>query len=123
MIMEKKRLTFYEGLILGSNAYFLAIGVISFILRLIIGGFFTYWAFSMMVIFGAQLWYKNRMINLISGIVMIAASIFFSLEFMSMGLQSGFNVFIAAISVISIIGIILSGVLIFSYTRLSFQDK
>ena len=121
--MGKRQWTFYEGLIFGANAYFMVIGLASFVLRLIFGGFFTYWAFSMLVVFAAQLYYKNRMINLISGILMLAASIFFSLEFMSMGYQSGFNIFIGGIAAVAIVGILLSGALIFSYTRLSFMNN
>ena len=120
--MEQKRITFYEGLIYTAYSYFILLGLAWTVMSYYWGGMISYGAIMFVALCAVQAWFKNKLANLILGIITLAASIFITLEFLLKGLKSGFNVFIGSMTALSVLGIILSGILIFSYTKLSFKD-
>ncbi len=120
--MEKKKLSAYEVLVYIAYAYFILLGSIDLVLSYLWGGVFSYLAFFVVVVFAMQAWHKHKLINLILGVLVLACSIFATLEFLAKGHKIGFNFFVGVMSGISIGGILMGGILIFSYTKLSFKD-
>ncbi len=120
--MEKQKLSSYEKLVYVAYGYFILLGVIDLLLSFLWGGFFNYWAFIALAVFGIQAWYKHKVANLILGVLTLTGSIFATLEFLSKGHKSGFNFFVNVMTGVSVVGLIMSVILIFSYTKLSFKD-
>ncbi len=121
--MEKKKMSFYELLVYIAYAYFILLGVIDIILSFLWGGIISYVALFVVAVFGVQAWHRHKLLNLILGVLALACSIFATLEFLSKGHKIGFNFFVGVMSGISIGGILMGGILIFSYTKLSFKDR
>jgi hypothetical protein len=66
---------------------------------------------------------NNRIVNLIVGILLLLASIFGTLDFIAWGGNAGFDIFIKTMIGVGFLSVAASVVLIFSFLRLSFEDK
>jgi len=121
--MPKTEVTFYERLVYVVYGYFILLAAAWLILSFLFGKFFNLWAFFTLAIFIVQAYYKHRLTNLIVGILGLAVSIFWLLEFTFLGQQAGYNLFVAVMLGAFILSLISSGILIFSYTKLSFKDR
>jgi hypothetical protein len=120
--MAKQKLSVYEVMVYVAYAYFILLGGIDLILSYLWGGVFSYIGFFVVAVFALQAWHKHKLLNLILGVLALACSIFASLEFLSKAHKIGFNFFVGVMSGISLGGILMGIVLIFSYTKLSFKD-
>lgn len=95
-----------------------------FATSLLVGGYLNYIALITLLAFIAQAYYKHRVANLIFGILILPASIFWALQFVWEGGKNGFDAFISIMSILSVISIVLSVILLFSYMKQSFNtDK
>lgn len=66
---------------------------------------------------------NNRIVNLIAGILLLLVAIFYTLNFIAWGGKAGFDIFIKVMIFVSFLSVAASVVLIFSFLRLSFEDK
>lgn len=121
--MAAKKTGVYQILVYIAYAYFM-----------IISGFWLYANFDknhniqplaliIFITFAAQYYFKNKIGNLIIGVITLAISIFIFLETCSVNdlFKKGaqFDPWVKALLSISGLGIILSGILIFSYMMLN----
>ena len=120
--MKKNGITFYEGLVFVAYGYYILLGFSWFLASFIWGGFFNYWAFATILIFGVQAYFRQKLTNLILGILTFGLAIFSALQFTWMGSKTGYDLFVNIMLGVSILSIIISGILIFSYLKLSFND-
>jgi hypothetical protein len=87
---------------------------------------FNYQAFMLVAVFAIQAWYRHRLTNLILGILTLFFSIFMlmdvlnSFDLMAKGAQ--FDLLVKSLLGLCIFSMILSGILMFSYLKLSFKD-
>ena len=127
MSKMKNKFTFYEVLVMISCGFFLLFGLVWLIVSMVNGGGFNPWAFLVTGVFGAQLYFRHRVSNLILGILALFFSIWFLLEVINTydlmaknatydGLTKGFIWFCS-------ISIVMSVILVFGYTKLSFKDR
>jgi hypothetical protein len=125
--MGKQQLTFYEVLVFVAYGYYLLLGLVWFIMSLAGSHQFNAEAFFIIVIFSAQLYFRHRLTNLILGILSLFFSIWMLLDVFSSfdlmakgahidGLSGGLMCF-------SFLSMVMAGILIFSYTKLSFKDR
>ncbi len=121
--MEKKQTSLYEKLVYVAYGYYILLGVCWFFLRLFYFGVFDFWAVTTILIFAAQSYFRQKLTNLIIGILTLGLSVYGTLEFITVGDKRGFNVFVDAMLGVFLISLIMSGILIFSYTKLSFKDQ
>ncbi len=120
--MGNTKLSFYEKLVFVAYGYFILLGISWFSGCLLWGGYFNFWASGTVLVFSAQAYFRQKLTNLILGILILAASIYWTLECVYMGAQTGYDLFVKTLLTLSVISLIMSGILIFSYTKLSFKD-
>jgi len=124
---EKKKITVFEVLVYVAYAFFILLGFTWFLVSLMGSKFFNLQAFVIVLIFGVQAYYRHRLTNLILGLVSLACSIYMLLDviniFNLMARGATYDGFIKVMMLLPLAGIILSGILIFSYTKLSFKDQ
>jgi len=124
--MGNKKLSFYEVLVLGAYGYYLLLGLVWFGMSLWGSHQFNAEALFIVVAFATQFYFKHRLTNLILGILALFFSIWMLLDVFSSfdlmakgahidGLSGGLMVF-------CFVSMIVAGILIFSYTKLSFKD-
>ncbi len=121
--MGEQKVSFHQGLAYVAYGYFILLGALDLILSFLWGGIINYWALFAVAVFAVQVKYKNKLTNLILGVLTLGGSIFFMLEFLARAHKVGFTSFTITMSSVAILGIVMSVVLIFSYTRLSFNDN
>lgn len=121
--MAKKGITFYQILVYIAYAYFICFGGFWFYTNYSNEKHFNYIAFTIVMAFAIQFYFKNKLANLILGIIALSLSIWMLLEVFSQ-----FNLFakdvifdglVKILLVLSITSIIMSGILIFSYMMLN----
>jgi len=124
---EKKKITIFEILVYIAYAFFILLGLVWFLVSLAGSKHFNIQAFVIVLVFGIQAYYRNRITNLILGLISLGCSIFMLLDVISiynlMAKGAIFDGFIKVMMLLPIVGIILSGILVFSYTKLSFKDQ
>ena len=118
-----KALSFYEKLVFIAYGYFIVLGFAWLLASFFYGGYFNYWAFFTIAAFGAQAYFRKKLTNLILGVLVLGVGIFWSLQFIWMGSKTGYDFFVKTMLGISVVSIIMSVILIFSYTKLSFKDQ
>lgn len=118
-----KQFSTYEKLVFAAYGYFILIALCWLTANIVIGGFFNPWASATVLLFVAQAYFRKRLTNLILGILIFGVSIFWLLEFTFLGKTTGFDIFVNTMLILSVISIIMSGILIFSYTKLGFKDQ
>jgi hypothetical protein len=124
--MGNKKLSFYEWLVFGAYGYYLLLGLIWFGMSLWGSHQFNAEALFIVAAFATQIYFKHMLTNLILGILALFFSIWMLLDVFSTfdlmaknthvdGLSGGLMVF-------CFVSMIMAGILIFSYTKLSFKD-
>lgn len=122
-VMDKKKVTSYEILVYVAYGYFIALGLAWLILSFAWGSYFNYWAFLVILLFAVQAWYKHKLTNLILGVLALPLSIYGALEFFWAGGTSGFDPFVKMMIALSVVGMIMAGILLFSYMKLGIKDQ
>ncbi len=117
------KISTYEKLVFVAYGYFILLALSWLMANIIFGGFLNPWASGTMLLFGAQAYFRKRLPNLILGILTMGISIFWVLEFIFMGRSGNFDLFVNIMLSLAIISIIMSGILIFSFTKLAFKDN
>ena len=123
----KKKLSFYEVLVYVAYGFFLLFGLLWFLLTLSNSHVFNTQALVIIVAFATQLYYKHKLTNLILGVLALFFSIWMLLEVVS-GNDTGvkhasYDGFSIGLICFFSFSIIMSAILIFSYTKLSFKDQ
>ena len=123
----RKKITFFEILVFIAYAFFILLGLTWFIVSFMSSRHFNYQAFMLVAVFGIQAYFRHRLTNLILGILALFLSLFMLLDvindFNLMAKDADFNGFIKALIGLSLFSVIMSGILILSYTKLSFKDQ
>lgn len=123
--MTKKKITFYEILVYVAYAFFILLGLSWFLMSLS-GGFNTT-AFFITAVFAVQAFYRHRLTNLILGILALFFSIFMLMDtintFNLMDKHAVYDAFTKIMMGMSLFGIVMSVILVFSYLKFSFKDQ
>jgi len=120
--MGNKQLSSFEKLVLAIYGFYILLSSVWITMNLVFGHYFNYQAFIVAAVFAVQAYYRHKLANLLLGILLLAVSIYAGLEFMLMGGKTGFDAFVNIMIGICIASVIMSGILIFSYTKLSFAE-
>jgi len=124
--MAKKTST-YQILVYIAYAFYILFAATWLVTNVLSGAPFAYMALLMLAIFLVQCYYRNKLVNLIIGILSLGGSIFMLMEVFStynlFAKNATFDGFIDAMIGLSVFSIIMSGILIFSYMKLNFQDE
>ena len=119
-----KQLSGYEKLVIAAYGYFILLGLGQVALGAIAAnGYVDYLGLFILIFFGVQFYYKNKIVNLILGILMLGASIFQLLTFIYDASKPGAPQILNILIALTVVSIAMSGILIFSYTKLSFKDQ
>lgn len=126
-VMDNK-ITFYEKLVYVAYGFYLLLGLVWFIMSMINSHFFNVQAFILIVAFAAQIYYKHRLTNLILGVLGLFLSIWMLMSLINTpdSVVNGLNTydsFTKGLMWFSVLSIIMAGILMFSYTKLSFKDR
>ena len=107
--------------------FYLLLGLSWFLVSLLSGGFFNTIAFIITAAFGAQFYFRHRITNLILGVLALFLSIWMLLDVVNTlnlmdkhATQDGYSRGWLWFCVLSMV---MAGILIFSYTKLSFKDQ
>ncbi len=124
--MRNVKVSGYQLLVYIAYGFYILFGLTWFLITLK-SGQFNFTAFFIVAAFGSQVYYRHIFTNLIFGILCLVGSIFFLLEVVSkfdlMAKDAQFDGFIKSLLGLSLLSIVMSVILIFSYTKLSFKDK
>jgi hypothetical protein len=121
--MANKVLSLYEKLVFVAYGYYILLALSWLLANLVFGGYFNPWASGTILVFGAQAYFRKRVTNLILGVLAFGISIFWTLEFVYLGRATGYDLFVKVMLGLALISIIMAGILIFSFTKLSFKDQ
>lgn len=126
IVMGNKKLSFYEILVYAAWGYFLLLGLLWFGMSLWGGHQFNAEALFIVVAFAAQFYFKHRLTNLILGILALFFSIWMLLDVFSsfdlMAKSAHIDGLSGGLMAFCFFSMIMSVVLIFGYTKLSFKD-
>ena len=121
--MAIDQVTLYKRLQAVAYGFYLLLGAAWVIMSLIFGQYFNYTACLVTAMFAVQVYYKNKLLNLLLGIVLLFLSVYSLFDFLVMGDKSGFNGFVNVMAALSFTSIIMAGLLVFSYLKLSLADR
>jgi hypothetical protein len=126
--MEKKKVSTYQKLVFVAYGFFILLGLTWFLTSFLAkGGGFNPTAFFIVVVYGAQVYYRHRFTNLILGILSLAFSIFMLLEVINsfdlMARNAEFDGLTNSLIGLSLLSVVMSVILIFSYTKLTFEQQ
>ncbi|MCW3123220.1 MAG: hypothetical protein JWQ38_2712 [Flavipsychrobacter sp.] len=113
----------YKRVLNVAYGFYMLLGLAWVVMSAIFGHTFNYQALLATAMFGVQVYYKTKLVNLILGIILFFLSIYSLLDFLAMGGKSGFNGFVNVMAGLSFISIVMAGILIFSYLKLSFAEN
>jgi hypothetical protein len=113
----------YRKIVTAAYAFFIGIALTWFLTSFFVGHTINYVALGSLAAFCMQAWYKNRVVNLTLGIIILPASIFGELYFLAWGLKSGFDAFIGVMATLALISLVFSIFLVFSYLKMSFDNN
>jgi len=124
----KQRITFYEVLVFVAYGFYFLLGVIWFVMSMANSHVFNVQAFTLVVAFSVQMYYRHKLTNLILGVVVLFLSIWMLMSLINApdGVTNGRNIydsFTKGLMLFSVLSIVLAGILMFSYTKLSFKDR
>ncbi len=123
----KNKITSYEILVFIAYGFFLLFGLTWFVVSIVNGGRFNPTAFFIMVAFGAQFYFRHRLTNLILGVLALFFSIWVLLEVINandlMAKHAVYDGFVKGFLWFCLCSIIMSVIIIFGYTKLSFKDR
>jgi hypothetical protein len=125
-MIEKKKITLYEVLTFIAYGFYILLGATWFLTSFSASGRFNYQAFTLTVVFAVQTYYRHRLTNLILGVLTLFLSIFMLMDVLNqfdlMAKGATFDGFIKSLIALCFFSIIMSGILMFSYLKLSFKD-
>ncbi len=125
--MQSKKNTFFKIIVYIAYTFYILFGLVWLMTNFLTSKHLNIWAMLIIVIFSVIAYLRNKLANLIAGVI----SMFFSF-YLLMGVASNFNLMVKGaiydgmvISMLSIcfVSILLSGFLIFSYVKFSDFDK
>ncbi|GAA4465860.1 hypothetical protein GCM10023093_18760 [Nemorincola caseinilytica] len=116
-----KKLT-YRKFVYAAYGFFLLLSLAWFVVALYESHTLNYTALFTFAIFCVQAYYNHRMTNLVVGIILLPASIFGTLYFLSWGGKVGFDAFIGTMTALGVVSIAASLILAFSYLKMSFDS-
>jgi len=125
--MEQKKITFYEVLVYVAYGFYILMGLTWFVVSFLSSGHFNLQAFMLVLVFSVQAYYKHVLTNLILGVLSLGLSIFMLLQeieaenLFAKGVVA--DTFTKVLIGFALLSIVLSIILIFSYSKLSFKDK
>ncbi len=122
-IYMNNKLSFYEKIVYLAYGYFILFSLAWLAASFYFGGYFNYRASATLIIFATQAYFHKKLTNLILGILAFRLSIFWILEFISMGAKAGYDAFVDIMLSLSVISAVMAVILIFSYTKLSFKGQ
>lgn len=112
----------YKVLVYIAYSFYILIGLIWFAMSFIYTGHFDYVAFSLIAVFAVQAYFHHRLTNLILGILTMFFSIFMLLQAVYEAKHNNFNALSMVFVGTWVLSIIMSGILLFSYLKLSFKE-
>jgi hypothetical protein len=124
--MGEKKTSLYEKLVYVAYGYYILVALCWLLLVLSfngVGSSTIYPPLFALIVFSVLAYYRQKLVNLIIGILTIGISIFGTLEFVSRIDKEGFNALNKTMVSVSIVSVVMSGILIFSYTKLAFKDQ
>jgi hypothetical protein len=123
----KKRITLYEVLVFIAYGFYILFGAIWFVISFANNGHFNYQAFTIIVAFAVQAYFRHNLTNLILGLLTLILSIFMMLEVISsydlMAKTAKLDTVGKTLLSLSTVSIALSIILVFSYVKLSLKDE
>lgn len=124
--MEKKKLGFYEILVFVAYGFYFLLGLVWFVMSFM-GHQFNLQALILVIAFGAQIYFKHRLTNLILGIFVLFFSIWMLMDVFSsfdlMAKNTRIDGLSGGLMAFCFLSMVMAGILIFSYTKLSFKDQ
>jgi hypothetical protein len=121
-----KKIGFYQALVFIAYAFYILLGASWFYMSFSGSGRFNYQAFMLAVVFGVQAYYRHRLTDLILGVLTMFLSIFMLMDVLNtfdlMAKGAVIDGFIKILLGLCFFSIIMSGILMFSYLKLSFKD-
>ena len=125
--MAKKKIFFYGVMVYIAYGFFILMGLSWFLISLSGDGHLNYPALSLIAIFAVQAYFRNKVTNLILGIISLMLSIFMLLEVIQtydlFAKNAVAGVLAKALLLFCFTSIFMSVILIFSYTKLSFKAQ
>jgi|GEM_PF-1133470 hypothetical protein len=117
------QVTIFRRLQTIAYGFYLLVGITWVIMSFIFGHYFNYTACLVTAMFGVQAYHKNKLLDLLLGIVLLFLSVYSLFDFLVMGDKSGFDLFVNVMAGVSFTSIIMAGLLVFSYLKLSLADR
>lgn len=114
----------YGILVMSALLYFFIIGTIWLLVPLVKFGFFNYWPLLMMAVYGVQLFFRNKIVNVVLGIFGLFFSILQLLNSAKYYREfSAYRDLLGIIIGIFIVAFIMSGILLFGFLQAFKQDQ
>ncbi len=125
--MGQKRLSFYEILVFVAYGFYLLFGLAWFGMSLFVGHQLNFQALIIAIAFGVQIYYKHKLTNLLLGILALFFSIWMLMDVFSsfdlMAKNTRIDGLSGGLMAFCFFSMIMAGILIFSYTKLSFKEE
>lgn len=125
-MMAKVKLSTYQLLVYIAYGFYFLLGLIWLTLSIIRTHQPNSWALCLVLIFIAQIYFKHLLANLVIGVITLFLSIFMLLQSINSAVlasKAGHLTTMGQLMVfLSITSILLSGILIFSYSKLNFRE-
>jgi hypothetical protein len=123
---EKRKVTFFEIMVFIAYGFYILFGASWFLMSFTGSGRFNYQAFTLLVVFGVQAYYRHRLTNLILGVLTLFLSFFMLMDVLStfnlMAKGATFDGLVKTLIGLCATSIIMSGILMFSYLKMSFKE-
>jgi hypothetical protein len=123
---DKRKLTFFEVLVFVAYAFYILLGGTWFTMSFSASGHFNYQAFMLTVVFAVQAYYRHRLTNLILGILTMFLSFFMLMDVLNtfnlMAKGAAIDGLVKSLLGLCCLSIIMSGILMFSYLKMSFKE-
>lgn len=117
----KERLSF-KTLVYVAYGFYILLGLAWFIMVFMFNGHFDYVSAAIVAIFSAQAYFHHKLTNLILGMLTLFFSLFMLLESVYQAKAVHFTGPSLALTSIWVVSLAMSGILVFSYTKLSFKE-
>lgn len=115
----------YQKWVTMANIFYLLLGLAWFVVA-ILNGRFTTFGLAMVIIFGAQLYFKHLITNLVLGIACLLGSVYMLLYAINSAVAAArANELLVADKImlaLCVLSIVMAGVLMFSYLKMGFKD-
>jgi hypothetical protein len=123
---DNKKTTFY-WLTFAAHIFFMLFGLIWMLISAFSGKFFNFSGFFVFIVFGGAAYFKNKWVNLITGIINLFASFFVLMEVLSgynlLSHDHNFSVFAKIMFFATLMSVFFSGILIFSFLKIYMAEQ